>query len=175
MKIKKILVGAGIDLLVWFVACLVSIPIMAIALRIVNLFVVVTVPVAITVRLIFSIIAVCGVLGSISYLVSYHTASFSMGSSLLYLSIASVGRLLLSVLLKFYPFIAGGSQYLGATLFYSDITDMKLLTDLRLVEYVIAFLILTVLEIACFTVCGKLGEKNRIKARNALLDPDGVQ
>ena len=170
MVMKKTCVSAGIDLLIWLVACLVSIPIMAIALRIVNLFVVVDVSVALTVRLIASCIAVCGVLGSVSYLVAYHTASFPVSQMLPSLGLATVLRFALSLLLKFYPFIAGGTQYLAALLFDRNPADMKAITDMRLIDYVVAFFLVTALDWLFVILLGKFGERNRLRDRKALME-----
>ncbi len=109
------------------------------------------------------------VLGLVIGYEGYKTVTFSPKQIIISVAIAAVGHFLLSFLLRFYPFIAGGTRYLGGLLEHgSDFDGFEEVADVALWGYIAAFWIIKIGEIAICLVAGKCGMKARIKSRESI-------
>ncbi len=167
---KQFLKETGSMFLCIFAACLVNLAAMSLAVKIVNLFVEVDYFMAVIIRLIVSFVVVSGIIGAVTYLLSYKLAEFNAKSSLCTFSLAIVLQLLLCILLKFYPFIGGGTVYL-AGIFESGaaFTSASYIEYIGFIDYLLAFVIFSAGYLVTLLICGKIGEKKRIRDREELL------
>ncbi|MBQ7384192.1 MAG: hypothetical protein IJV72_05315 [Clostridia bacterium] len=167
---KRLFSESGFVFLFIFSACLVNLAVMALAVKIVNLFVVVDYFTAAVVRLISSVVTVSGTVGAIVYFISYRKAEFEFGLASGAFWIATLLQLLLSVLFKFYPFIGGGSLYLAGFLEHGRYFDsLSSVEYIGIIDYLLAFVILALFNFAVYLLCGKLGAHKRLYDREKLL------
>lgn len=167
---NKLFVGSGVMLLSIFLACLLNLPVMWLSLKIVDLFVALEFFGKITVSLVVSVISVSGILGAIRYLVAYRSASFDVAGFTLSYVIATIFQLAVSLLLKFPTAIAGGTVYLAGIFehgsYFSSLSDID---TIGLLDYLPAFLIISVIVYLVNLICGCVGKKKRIKDREDVL------
>jgi len=109
------------------------------------------------------------VLGLVIGCEGYKSVSFSAKQITVSVLIASVGHFLLSFLLRFYPFVSGGTRYLGGLLEHgSDFDGFAAVADVALWAYIAAFWIIKLGELVLCLVAGKCGMKARIKSRESI-------
>ncbi len=167
---KRFFAEIGFVFLFIFSACLVNLAVMEMAVRIVNLFIVVDYFCAVIIRLAVSAVAVSGTVGAINYLLSYRKAEFAFGfySGVFWLSVLI--QLLLSILFKFHPFVSGGSFYLAGLLEHGSGFDSSSAVEyIGIIDYLIAFVLLSLLNYAVYSVCGVLGARKRLADREAIM------
>ena len=167
---KKQFLVNGITYLVCMVAAaLLNLAVSALVVKIVNLLVAPDFFVIAIVRAVTGMVTVCVVLGAVVGYEGYKTLSFSMPKILLTVLGASIIHFAIAFLFKFYPFIAGGTQYLGGILEYGSAFDsFEAVSDVSLWAYIASFWIskiaeLTVAPLACF-----VGMKKRINNRKTI-------
>ncbi|MBO5415206.1 MAG: hypothetical protein J6A83_01075 [Clostridia bacterium] len=167
---KRLFSESGFVFLFIFSACLVNLAVMALAVKIVNLFIVVDYFSAAVIRLITSCVTVSGMLGAIVYFISYRKADFSFGLSSGAFWLATALQLLISVLFKFNPFIGGGSLYLAGFFEHgSSFDSISSVEYIGIIDYLLAFAILALFNYAVYSVCGFIGKYKRLSDRKKLL------
>ncbi len=163
---KRIWIDALIYLIAMVLACLVNLAVCAMAVKIVNLFIVVDYFSAAVVRTVMSFVTLCGVLGALAYYESYKSAEFYLGRAVGSMALAGVGHLALSIPLMFYPFIAGGTRYLAGLIDMGDgFNSLDKVKEIYLWTYLAAFFIYLAVEILTVAVCGSIGKRRRIAQR----------
>lgn len=109
------------------------------------------------------------VLGLVIGYECYKSVSFSPSRIVVAVSLASVAHFLLSFLLRFYPFIAGGTRYLGGLLEHgADFDGFEAVADVALWAYIAAFWMIKAGEIMLCLVAGKSGKRARLKSRESI-------
>lgn len=166
---KKIISEIATCYLSIFLACLLNLVIMAMLLKIINMFVGVSFFAQMVIRTVISFIAVPCIVGVIHGLVCYKRAEFYPTSSLLTVSAAVFFQLLLSILLKFHDFVSGGVVYLSCILHYgSSLSATSNVDHVTFLEYILSFLLYAVICIGVYLIFGFLGKKKRLCDREAL-------
>lgn len=167
---KRFFAEMGFVFIFIFSSCLVNLAVMEIAVKIVDLFVVVDYFTAVIVRLVVSAVTVSGMVGAINYLLSYKRAEFEIGVYSGSFWLATLVQLLLSVLFKFHPFIGGGSFYLAGLLEHGSSFDSSSAVEyIGIIDYLIAFVIFALFDYAVCAVLGILGARKRKADREALV------
>ena len=150
-------------------ACLVNLAVSAMAVKIVNLFIVVDYFSAAIVRAVMAFVVISGVVGAMSYYESRKSAEFHPVSLSLAVALGGIAHLIISVPLMFYPFIAGGTRYLAGLMdMGSGFDSADNVKYIYLWTYLAAFGIYLVCEMISALVCGYLGKKNRENLRKEL-------
>ncbi len=109
------------------------------------------------------------VLGLVVAYESYKTVSFEPGRIVIAVLMASVVHFLLSLLLRFYPFVAGGTRYLAGLLNQGANFDAyETVSDIQLWAYIAAFWIVKAGEIVVCVIAGKCGKTARLKNRETI-------
>ena len=166
---NKFFIGSGTAFLCILSACLLNLPIMALVLKIIDLFVELEFFARIVVSLAVSVICVSGIQGAVRYFAAYRSASFDIRMFSANFWTATVLQLAIALLLKFATFIAGGTVYLagifehGAA--FSSLDDIEYI---GLLDYLPAFFILSLLAYGISLVCVIIGKKKRLKDRAEL-------
>ncbi len=160
--------------LVWLAAllggCLVNLLVCSMAIKIVNLFIVVEFFESAIIRTAASFVTLCGVVGALTYYEGFKKAEFSPWGTVLELCVAGVGQLALSIPLMFYPFIAGGTRYLAGLINMGEHFDSsERIAEIYLWTYLASFAIYLAAEIFAAVLLGVVGKKNRLKQRRELL------
>ncbi len=161
--------------LVYFVALigasLVNLLTCSMAIKIVNLFIVVGYFEAAVVSCIMSFVTMCGVVGALGYFEGYKKAEFAIGRNAGALAVAGAAQLVLSVPLMFYPFIAGGTRYLAGLIdMGSHFDSAESIKEIYLWTYLAAFAIYLAAEIGVCIACGIIGKSRRVAQRKALTE-----
>ena len=167
---KKQLLANGITYLLCMVAAaLLNLAVSALVVKIVNLLVAPDFFVIAIVRAVTGIVTSCAVLGAVIGYKGYKTLSFSFLTTVLSVFLAAVAHFLLALLLRFYPFIAGGTQYLGGILESgSNFTSFEVVSDVHLLAYIGAFWIAKGAEIIVAPISCLLGKRRRLKNRETI-------
>ncbi len=167
---KQFWVGVLVWLLALLGGCLVNLLVCSVAIKIVNLFIVVEFFEAAIIRTIASFVTLGCVVGALTYLESFRKAEFTPWGTAAQLSLAGLGQLILSIPLMFYPFVAGGTKYLAGLIdMGKSFNSVEKIEDIYLWTYLASFVIYLVLEIAIAVLLGMLGKKMRLKQREELL------
>ena len=167
---NKLFVGSGVAFLSLFLACLLNLLLMSFGLKIVDMFVATDYFAQNVIRLVISVISISGIIGAVRYLVSYRTADFSISVFSSSYFVAAFFQLLVSVLLKFHPIIAGGSLYLaGIFEFGSAFSSSDDIDYIGLLDYLAAFVLLTLVTYAIGLLLGIIGKNKRLKDRSELI------
>lgn len=167
---NKFFVGSGVVFLCLFSATLLNLPIMALVLKAVDLFVEVDFFAEAIIRLVVSVMTVAGISGAVCYLVAYRSALFNTSLFLGNFSIAALVQLAISLLLKFATFIAGGTLYLAGLFEHgTGFTANEDIEFIGLIDYLLAFIILSLITVLTSIICGKIGAKKRLKDREELI------
>ncbi len=167
---NKFFVGSGAVFLCLFSATLLNLPIMALIIKAIDLFVEVDFFAEAIIRLFVSVLTVSGISGAVCYLVAYRSASFNASLFLGNFSISVLIQLAFSLLLKFAKFIAGGTLYLAGLFEHGrGFTATEDIEFIGLIDYLLAFFILSLITALTSIVCGKIGAKKRLKDREDLL------
>ena len=105
-------------------------------------------------------------LAAISYMIAFHLGDFSSLNSVIEGSIAAVLHLGIGILLGFPVWITGGVKWLAGVIEYGDrLYGSQYMQDIALRNYLLAFLIFTVVYLVIKYVFGYLGRYYRIKQR----------
>ena len=163
---------SGVVFLCIFGACLLNLAVMSIVIKIVNLFIELDFFTAVVIRMMVSFLVVSGVPAVISYLVSYRMASFDVKNACGTFCLASLLQLAISLLLKFHPFIGGGTFYLAGIFesgsAFNESADIEYI---GIIDYLLAFAVYFAVGLALYILCGKIGEKKRLRDREKLTSP----
>ena len=163
---KKHFVGSGVSFLSIFLACLLNFLIMGLVLVIVELFVETDFFAQVIIRLIVSIVSVAGISGVVTYFTAYKRAAYDVRMSSGNFWLATVLQLAISLLLKFTPIIAGGTVYLAGIFELGiEFNSAEDIEYIGLLDYLPAFLILSLIYYATIVICGFIGKNKRIKDR----------
>ena len=166
---KQIFVNSLIYLVAIICGCLINIPVSALFLRILNLFIVVDYYIGAIFCAVMGFIVVGGVVGALTFFESYKSAEFSPAKVTLSVLLAEVFHLPIATLLGFYPFIAGGTRYLAGLIDMGTHFDsLEMIEDIYLWSYLGAFAIYSALYVVSALVCGYLGRKKRLDIRSSL-------
>ena len=167
---KKQLLVNGITYLACMVAAaLLNLAVSALVVKIVNVLIAPDFFVIAIVRAVTGIFTVCVVLGLVIGYEGYTTLSFSIPKILLPVLGASIIHFGFSFLLKFYPFIAGGTQYLGGILEYgSSFNSFESVSDVSLWAYIVAFWVSKIAELIVAPLSCFIGMRKRINNRKTI-------
>ncbi len=173
MEIKmknKFFIGSGTAFLAILASCLLNLPIMMLVLKVIDLFVELEFFARIIVSLAVSVISVSGIQGAVRYFAAYRSASFDIKLFSANYWTATVLQLAIALLLKFATFIAGGTVYLaGVFEFGADFSSLDDIEFIGLLDYLPAFLILSLVAYGVSVLLGYLGKKIRLKDRSELV------
>ena len=105
-------------------------------------------------------------LAAISYMIAFHLGDFSPLNSVIEGCFAAVLHLGVGILLGFPVWITGGVKWLAGVIEYGDrLYGSQYMQDIALRNYLLAFLIFTVVYLVIKYVFGYLGRYYRIKQR----------
>ena len=166
---KTFFLDVGIQFLYIFSACILNLLISGVALKIVDTFVLLDYSVLCIIRMAVSAIAVAGILGALTYLLSYRTASFSAGyfTGTFFAGVAL--QLAISLIFKFRAFISGGVMYLAGIFEHGTALSAEGWELVGIIDYLLAFLVFTAVYYLTCIVCGKVAVKNRLRDRAELI------
>ena len=166
---KQFWMETGALFLSIFSACLLNLAVMPLILRIIDLFVEVEYFAQMLIRIVISVAVVGGIPAAVCYFVSYRKAEFELPRACGTFSLVTLFQLLFSILLKFYPFISGGVLYLAGI--FEHGTEFSSAADIEaigFVDYLLAFVLLSVFNLVAYVICGKIGASKRLKDREKL-------
>ncbi len=167
---KQFWMETGALFLSIFAGCILNLAAMPLLLRIIDLFVEVGDLAQMIIRIIISLIVVGGLPAAVCYFVSYRKAEFAPKRSAATFLTATVIQLLFSVLLKFYPFVSGGVLYLAGIFEHGDgFSGVSDIEAIGLMDYLLAFVMFSVIYFVAYMICGKIGKSKRLKDREELL------
>ena len=168
---KKQFVTNAITYLVCMIAAsLLNLAISALAVKIVNVLVLPEFFVLAIVRAASGILTGCIIIGAIFFYEGYKTVSFSFWQVLLPMLLAAVVHFMLAFVFKFYPFIAGGTHYLGGLIESGDgFSSFDSVEDVRLGAYIAAFWVAKAAEIVIAPIGCFVGKRLRIKNRETIV------
>lgn len=166
---KQLLVKSITYFVCMIVACLLNLAVSALLVKIVNALVLPEFFVLAIVRAVSGILTGCIVLGAILFYEGYKSVSFSFIKIFLPILFAAIVHFVISIIFKFYPFISGGTHYLGGLLEKGvKFSSFESVADVRLWAYIAAFWIAKAAEMIVASVCCFLGKKTRIKNRETI-------
>ncbi len=139
------------------------------AVKIVNLFIVVDFFASVVVSIIVSFVTTCGVFAALGYYEGYKRAEFSVGMNIGEIAAAGGVQLVLSVPFMFHPFIAGGTKYLAGIVELGSRFD-SMQSVLYIWSYLLAFVIYLAVQIIVCVISGIIGKNKRIAQRRALTE-----
>ena len=157
--------------LIWlffiWVSCLISIAVDALLVKIITGFIgEVSYFIGAIIHVITMIIGAGLPLAAISYMIAFHLGDFSPLNSVIEGSVAAVLHLGVGILLGFPVWITGGVKWLAGAIEYGDrLYGSQYMKDIALRNYLLAFLIFTVVYLVIKYVFGYLGRYYRIKQR----------
>jgi len=161
----------GVCLLGLVLSCLLSLLVTMIAVRVADMIFPIEGMAEVIVRAVASLLTVLATFGAVSYFVSYRMASFDGAGAAARLGGALVIQLLVSLLLKFEPFVAGGVKYLAAILEFGADVSMTADADMiGIIDYLAAFIIFSAIYMAVYIVAGVIGKKRRLSDRETILN-----
>lgn len=167
---KQFWMETGALFLSIFAACLLNLLLMPFILRVIDLFVEVEYFPQMIIRVIISLAVVAGIPAVVRYLVSYRKAEFNVARASLCFALATVFQLLISILLKFYPFISGGVLYLAGIFEHgAGFSSSAQIEEIGFIDYILAFVAFSAVYYVAYIVCGKIGVVKRLKDREELL------
>ncbi len=166
---KQLLVNVFTYLVCMIAAALLNLAVSALAVKIVNVLFAPDFFVIAVVRAVTGIVTSCVVLGAIIGYEGYKNVSFPFPLVILSVFLAAIVHFGIAFLFKFYPFIAGGTQYLGGIFEQgSAFSSFDAVSDVRLWAYVSAFGVAKLLEIVIAPIACFIGMKLRIKNRKTI-------
>ena len=134
----------------------------SIAVKIVNLFIVVDFYAAAIISTVMAFVVIGAVVGALAYFEAFKSREFAPARLLGTFSLAGVFHLAVSTLMGFHPFIAGGTKYLAGLISMGDKFDSaESVADIYLWEYLVAFAIYLVFEIIVVELGAYLGKRKR--------------
>lgn len=166
---KTFFIDSGIQFLYIFSACILNLLISGILLKMVDTFVLLDYSVLCIIRMAVSAIAVAGILGALTSLLSYRKASFSAGYFTGTFFAGAALQLAISLLFKFRAFISGGVMYLAGIFEHGTALSAEGWEYVGIIDYLLAFLIFTAVYYVTCVVCGKVAVKKRLRDRAELI------
>ena len=167
---KQTLYSAITYLIGVVVACLVNLLVSYITVKIVNLFIVVDYFASAVVNVVVAFIVVPFITGVIFYYESYKSAEFNPWHICGAVALGGVAHLGLSMLLMFYPFIAGGTRYLALIInFGNKFSSIEDVEQIYLWAYLISFFIYLVVQMCVSLMMGYIAKNKRLKIREELM------
>ncbi len=167
---KQIVANAIIYLICMIAATLLNLAVSALAVKIVDVLVLPEFFVLAIVRAVSGILTGCIIIGAILFYEGYKSVSFSFWKVVLPVILAAIAHFIIAFVFKFYPFIAGGTHYLGGLIENGDgFSSFESVSDVRLWAYIAAFWIAKAAEIIVAPICCLLGKTIRIKNRETLV------
>ena len=166
---KNFLIDSGIMFIYIFSACISNLLIAGVTLKIIDAFVLLEYFALSTLKMAVSGIAVAGILGALTYLLSYRKASFSTGYFSAPFFAGTAVQLALSILFKFRTFISGGVMYLAGIFEHGSDIYAEGWEYVGIIDYLLAFLIFTAVYYLNCIICGKIAVKKRLRDRAELI------
>ena len=166
---KTFFIDSGIQFLYIFSACILNLLISGILLKMVDTFVLLDYSVLCIIRMAVSAIAVAGILGALTYLLSYRKSSFSAGYFTGTFFAGAALQLAISLLFKFRAFRSGGVMYLAGIFEHGTALSAEGWEYVGIIDYLLAFLIFTAVYYVTCVVCGKVAVKKRLRDRAELI------
>ena len=113
--------------------------------------------------------AVTALLGVLAYREGYRAAYFSAAGTAISGAIAAIMHLVFAMLFSFEAFAAGGVKFISALIKFGEKLNLRSFSGkLLLTDSIPFFIIFAALYIAVMILCGKLGQRARIKSRKEL-------
>lgn len=166
---KQVFVDALIYASCMIVASLLNLAVSALVVRFVNLLIVPDFYVVAIVRAVVGFLTGSLVLGLVIAYECYKSVSFSGTKILISVALASAIHFLPALLLRFYPFIAGGTRYLAGLLEHgTNFGGYAGVSDIGLIFYIAAFWMIKAGEIVVCVISGKCGKTARLKNRETI-------
>jgi hypothetical protein len=167
---KQIFANSLIYFVCIIAACLINLAVSALVLKILNAFIVVDYFVSSIINAVISFVVVSGIIGAVMFYEGYKAAEFNVGLTAASFSLSGVYHLIISLVLMFYPFIAGGTRYLAGLMSLWDSFDgIEAVADIYLWAYLVAFVIYFAVQLGVALCCGVWGKNKRLKNREELL------
>lgn len=158
------------------VASLLNVLVSGLIVRIVTLLVAPDFFVLAIVRVVVGFLTSAVVVGLVIAYESYKSVSFHVGNIICSVGIAAFVHFLLCFVLRFYPFVAGATRYLGGLLEHgTDFVVFAEVSDIALWAYIVAFWIIKAGEIIVCVIAGKCGKTARLKNRETIKGYPGAQ
>ena len=155
------------------IACLVNLLVSYVMVKIVNLFVVVDYFTAAVVNVVVAFIVVPFIAAAIFYYECYKSAEFNPWHICGAVALGGVAHLGLSMLLMFYPFIAGGTRYLALIInFGNNFSSSKDVEQIYLWAYLASFFIYLTVQLCASLIMGYIARNTRLKIREQLKQSD---
>lgn len=166
---KQILANSVTYLICMIAASLLNLAVSALAVKIVNALILPEFFVLAIVRAVSGILTGCVIIGAIFFYEGYKSVSFSFRQIILPMVLAAVVHFIIAFVFKFYPFIAGGTHYLGGLIESGDgFSYFDSAADVSLWAYIAAFWIAKGAEIVIAPICCLVGKTIRIKNRETI-------
>lgn len=166
---KQIAVNAMVYLVTMVVACLLNLLISALAVKFVDILIAPGFFVLAIVRAVVGILVGAGLLGLIVGYEGFRSLQFPWPTIVLSVVLASILHFLFALLLRFYPFIAGGTHYFAGVLDLGEaFTESDTVSDIHLWAYVAAFFIGKGVELIVALIGGACGPLLRKKNRETI-------
>ena len=166
---KQILANSITYLICMVAATLLNLAVSALVVKIVDVLILPEFFVLAIVRAVVGIFTGCLIIGAVFFYEGYKTLSFSFWSVFLSMLIAAVAHFIIAFIFKFYPFIAGGTHYLGGLIESGDgFNSFDEVADVRLWAYIAAFWIAKAAEIVVAPIACLVGKRVRIKNRETI-------
>ena len=125
------------------------------------------------IRAVIYTISVPALLGVLAYREGYRAAYFSAAGTAISGGIAAVMHLVFAMLFSFEAFASGGVKFVAALIKFGEKLNLKSFSGkLLLTDSILYFFIFAILYVAVMILCGKLGQRARIKSRKELTGSD---
>ena len=156
-------------LITMVVASLLNLAVCALAVKILDLFIVVDYFTAAVLKIVMSFIVFGGVIGAVHFYDGYKRVEFLPAHICGSVAVGGVAHLALSVLLVFHPMIAGGTRFLAGILdMGKSFNAEERVDDIYLWTYLISFGMYLAVQIAISVACGYFGKKYRLYNRTQI-------
>ena len=166
---KQVFINSGVYLICMISACLLNLAVTGILLKIVLSFADIGYFATAILRVVFGFLTGAGIIGAIVYRECYKSLEFHPGWIALSMGLAGIVHLGLSVVLMFYPFIAGGVRPLAGILCMgSGFNSDGMIEYIYLWAYLLAFLLYWLFQVVVSLACGWIGKKKRLKSREGI-------
>ena len=166
---KQIFMDALVYGICMVVASLLNLAASALVVKIVTVLVAPDFFVLAIVRAVVGFLSGAVVVGLVIGYECYKSVSFSPVRISLSFGVAAIAHFLLAFLLRFYPFIAGGTRYLGGLLEHgADFSGFEAVSDVALWAYIAAFWSVKAGELVFCLIAGMCGKGKRLKDREMI-------
>ncbi len=166
---KSFWIDSGIVFLYIFSSCVLNMLVSGVILKIVDAFVLLEYFALNIAKMAVAGIVVAGILGALTYLLSYRKASFALGYFSATFFAGAALQLALAILFKFRTFISGGVIYLAGIFEHGTEIYAEGWEYVGIIDYLLAFLIFTAVYYLNCIICGKVAVKKRLRDREKLI------